>query len=58
MQDIIDGFLKFQRNAFPKRAGLFKDLANQQTLVRCSSPAPTAAWCRSWSPSVSRAICL
>lgn len=29
MQDIIDGFLKFQRNAFPERAGLFKGLANQ-----------------------------
>ena len=27
MQDIIDGFLKFQRDAFPERAGLFRDLA-------------------------------
>ncbi|ROM54319.1 carbonic anhydrase [Pseudomonas rhodesiae] len=40
MQDIIDGFLKFQRNAFPKRAGLFKDLANQQNpralFISCS----------------------
>jgi carbonic anhydrase len=30
MQDIIDGFLKFQREAFPTRAGLFKSLANTQ----------------------------
>ena len=40
MQDIIDGFLKFQRNAFPERAGLFKDLANQQSpralFITCS----------------------
>ena len=40
MQDIIDGFLKFQRNAFPERAGLFKDLANQQSpralFISCS----------------------
>ena len=31
MKDIIDGFLKFQLNAFPERAGLFKNLANQQS---------------------------
>ncbi|WP_395606447.1 carbonic anhydrase [Pseudomonas sp. B22129] len=40
MKDIIDGFLKFQRNAFPERAGLFKDLANQQSpralFISCS----------------------
>ncbi|HLZ67124.1 MAG TPA: carbonic anhydrase [Aliidongia sp.] len=30
MQDIIAGFLKFQREAFPTRAGLFKRLANTQ----------------------------
>ncbi|MBM3103705.1 MAG: carbonic anhydrase [Pseudomonas sp.] len=40
MQDIIDGFLKFQRKAFPERAGLFKDLANQQSpralFISCS----------------------
>lgn len=40
MQDIIDGFLKFQRNAFPERASLFKDLANQQSpralFISCS----------------------
>lgn len=40
MQDIIDGFLKFQRNVFPERAGLFKDLANQQSpralFISCS----------------------
>jgi carbonic anhydrase len=30
MKDVIEGFLKFQRDAFPKRAGLFKDLAHQQ----------------------------
>lgn len=40
MQDIIDGFLKFQRNAFPERAGLLKDLANQQSpralFISCS----------------------
>ncbi len=40
MQAIIDGFLKFQRSAFPERAGLFKDLANQQSpralFISCS----------------------
>ena len=40
MQDIIDGFVKFQRNAFHERAGLFKDLANQQSpralFISCS----------------------
>lgn len=40
MQDIIDGFLKFQRHAFPERASLFKDLANQQSpralFISCS----------------------
>ena len=30
MKAIIDGFLKFQKNAFPERIKLFKDLANQQ----------------------------
>jgi carbonic anhydrase len=30
MQDIIDGFLKFQREAFPQRAGLFRQLATSQ----------------------------
>ena len=40
MQDIIEGFLKFQRHAFPERAGLFKDLVNQQSpralFISCS----------------------
>src|SRR5580704_8923853 len=31
MQDIIDGFLKFQRDAFPKRKGLFRRLATTQS---------------------------
>ncbi|HXO99884.1 MAG TPA: carbonic anhydrase [Luteibacter sp.] len=30
MQDIVDGFLKFQREAFPKRQELFRYLATQQ----------------------------
>lgn len=30
MKDIIEGFLKFQREAYPKRAHLFRDLATQQ----------------------------
>src|SRR6478735_3138585 len=30
MQDIIDGFLKFQRDAFPQRSELFKRLATSQ----------------------------
>jgi carbonic anhydrase len=30
MQDIIDGFLKFQRDAFPQRSKLFKQLATSQ----------------------------
>ena len=40
MKDIIDGFLRFQRDAFPERAKLFKDLANQQNpralFISCS----------------------
>jgi carbonic anhydrase len=40
MQDIIDGFLKFQRNAFPKRKELFKQLATKQApralFISCS----------------------
>lgn len=40
MQDIIDGFLKFQRDAFPERVTLFKDLATQQSpralFISCS----------------------
>ena len=30
MQEIIDGFLKFQRDAFPQRSELFKQLATSQ----------------------------
>ncbi|QXI26001.1 carbonic anhydrase [Pseudomonas vanderleydeniana] len=40
MKDIIEGFLKFQRDAFPERIKLFKDLANQQSpralFISCS----------------------
>jgi carbonic anhydrase len=40
MQDIIDGFLKFQSDAFPKRVELFKQLANSQSpstlFITCS----------------------
>ena len=40
MKAIIDGFLKFQQNAFPERVKLFKDLANQQSpkalFISCS----------------------
>jgi len=40
MKDIIEGFLRFQRDAFPKRAGLFKDLATRQNpralFISCS----------------------
>lgn len=40
MQDIIDGFLKFQREAFPERSGLFKRLATTQSpgalFITCS----------------------
>ena len=40
MQDIIDGFLTFQREAFPKRAALFQDLASRQSpralFISCS----------------------
>jgi carbonic anhydrase len=40
MQDIIDGFLKFQRDAFPERSELFKQLATSQSpgtlFVTCS----------------------
>lgn len=40
MKEIIDGFLKFQKNAFPERASLFKNLANQQSpralFISCS----------------------
>lgn len=40
MQDIIDGFLTFQRDAFPQRAALFQDLASRQApralFISCS----------------------
>jgi carbonic anhydrase len=40
MQDIIDGFLKFQRDAFPKRSELFRRLATSQSpstlFIACS----------------------
>lgn len=40
MKDIIDGFLKFQRSAFPERAELFKQLATRQNprtlFISCS----------------------
>src|SRR6201992_4411245 len=40
MQDIIDGFLKFQREVFPARSALFKRLATSQKpgvlFVTCS----------------------
>lgn len=40
MKAIIDGFLKFKKNAFPERVKLFKDLANQQApkalFISCS----------------------
>ncbi|HDS1679316.1 TPA: carbonic anhydrase [Pseudomonas putida] len=40
MKDIIDGFLRFQRDAFPERVKLFKDLATQQSpralFISCS----------------------
>ncbi|ROL68185.1 carbonic anhydrase [Pseudomonas protegens] len=40
MQNIIDGFLKFQREAFPQRSELFKQLASTQSpgtlFVTCS----------------------
>lgn len=40
MKDIIDGFLKFQKDAYPERIKLFKDLASQQSpralFISCS----------------------
>lgn len=40
MKDIIEGFLKFQRDAFPTRAGLFRELATGQApralFISCS----------------------
>ncbi|WP_224991543.1 carbonic anhydrase [Acinetobacter pittii] len=40
MKEIIEGFLKFQHDAFPKRAELFKSLATQQNpktlFISCS----------------------
>ncbi|BAN26299.1 carbonic anhydrase [Caballeronia insecticola] len=30
MQEVIEGFLKFRRDAFPPRVGLFKELATRQ----------------------------
>jgi len=40
MKDIIDGFLKFQKDAYPERVKLFKDLASQQSpralFISCS----------------------
>ncbi len=57
MKEVIEGFLKFQREAFIERTALFQQLATRQTRAPCLSHVPTAAWCRSWSPSASRAIC-
>jgi carbonic anhydrase len=40
MHDIIEGFLKFQRDVFPKRSRLFKELATRQNprtlFIACS----------------------
>jgi carbonic anhydrase len=40
MQNIINGFLKFQRDEFPKRSALFKKLATSQApkvlFISCS----------------------
>ena len=40
MKDIIEGFLKFQRDAYPERAALFRDLARSQNpralFISCS----------------------
>ena len=40
MKEIIDGFLKFQRNVFPERAELFRRLATEQNpralFISCS----------------------
>uniref|UniRef100_UPI002445DB9E carbonic anhydrase n=2 Tax=Burkholderiaceae TaxID=119060 RepID=UPI002445DB9E len=40
MQDIIDGFLRFQRDIYPKREALFRQLATSQNpkalFVTCS----------------------
>ncbi|WP_238084375.1 MULTISPECIES: carbonic anhydrase [Pseudescherichia] len=40
MKEIIEGFLKFQKNVFPERVKLFKSLANQQSpralFISCS----------------------
>ncbi len=40
MKEIIEGFLKFQKNVFPERVKLFKSLANQQNpralFISCS----------------------
>jgi carbonic anhydrase len=40
MRDIIDGFLKFQRDVFPTRSGLFQKLASSQNpralFISCS----------------------
>ncbi|MGR4048565.1 carbonic anhydrase [Kosakonia cowanii] len=40
MKEIIDGFLKFQKEAFPERVTLFRDLATQQSpralFISCS----------------------
>ncbi|TYL40816.1 carbonic anhydrase [Dickeya chrysanthemi] len=40
MKEIIDGFLKFQKDAFPERIKLFRDLATQQNpralFISCS----------------------
>lgn len=43
MQHLIDGFRKFQAEAFGQRSDLFKHLATTQTPARCLCPALTAA---------------
>jgi hypothetical protein len=43
MQDIIDGFLKFQRDAFPQCPELFRQLATSQKKIFNLVPSLTVA---------------
>ena len=42
MKDVIEGFLRFQKEAFPQRSNLFKKLALNQNPKPCLSPVLTA----------------
>jgi hypothetical protein len=58
MKEIIEGFLKFQKNASPSELSYSKVWPISRVREHYSFPALTAVWYQSWLPSVNPAICL